>query len=406
MNNQSEVSIRKSLNRAAGAIIAAYIAVLFLMIGGSFYLRHNQFLDRTELLTNASRNMILVGDYRQAITLFSPAFHQSTITTELFSPAGVLLFSIPSQIEDRNWLDQSISIPITSSFDKAEESSYLVFHRSYAYDPAGPLAIWISLLLFALPIFHRIRSKIETRHSEILELRTTKSMAELVTQVAHDIRSPLSALKIVSSLQLDSNSKEAKVLRSSANRIEQIAEDLLQKHRNTAVPRSKNLDNENVNISDIVREVLEEKQILHFNSNISIQLESDSIVHATTSAPHAVQLRRVLSNIISNAVDAIAEKSSEDQLVLVKISEDKNSFRVSISDNGVGIEPQILSKIGRKYGFSTRKHRRLDTTGNGVGLYHAFATVENMGGKLTIDSKLGHGTDVQITLPARSPIPG
>ena len=67
--------------------------------------------------------------------------------------------------------------------------------------------------------------------------------------------------------------------------------------------------------------------------------------------------------------------------------------RIIVSDNGKGIAGENLSKAGQR-GFSFGK-----ANGNGLGLSHARSFVEAAGGKLTIQSRVGLGTMVTLSLP-------
>jgi signal transduction histidine kinase len=69
--------------------------------------------------------------------------------------------------------------------------------------------------------------------------------------------------------------------------------------------------------------------------------------------------------------------------------------RFRIKDNGVGIPGELLDKLGEK-GASFRDG---DRRGSGLGLYHAKANIEAWGGKLTIQSVVGEGTEIAIALP-------
>ena len=109
----------------------------------------------------------------------------------------------------------------------------------------------------------------------------------------------------------------------------------------------------------------------------------------------AAELKRALSNIIDNAVEAIKGAGK----VTVRIATEGSQIIRSVSDQGEGIPDELQSRIGER-GFTHGK-----PAGNGLGLYHARQTVESAGGALGIRSALGVGTTIDIRLP-RAAAPG
>jgi signal transduction histidine kinase len=73
-------------------------------------------------------------------------------------------------------------------------------------------------------------------------------------------------------------------------------------------------------------------------------------------------------------------------------------MRLDVRDTGYGIPRQDLENIFQKFsrGSNAMKYK---TTGNGIGLYVVKSIVEKAGGKISIESELGKGTTVSITLP-------
>ena len=79
------------------------------------------------------------------------------------------------------------------------------------------------------------------------------------------------------------------------------------------------------------------------------------------------------------------------------MSRDKDGILIQTRDNGKGIPPDILTKLGN------RGETHGKAGGSGLGLYHARTTVESWGGRLRIESEVGKGTTVLVTLPAVPP---
>jgi signal transduction histidine kinase len=102
-------------------------------------------------------------------------------------------------------------------------------------------------------------------------------------------------------------------------------------------------------------------------------------------------LVNVLLNIITNAEQALREGGEIG--IDVQLTDDR--WLVTIRDNGPGIEPRALSSLFEPFG-STK------TSGLGVGLYHCRQALEAAGGSILVESQLGQGTAVKLSLPAQA----
>lgn len=104
------------------------------------------------------------------------------------------------------------------------------------------------------------------------------------------------------------------------------------------------------------------------------------------------QLNQVWMNLLSNAAQAVAEKS--DGKVEVATSVEGNNIVVSVADNGPGIKPEIRSKIFDPF-FTTKPVGQ----GTGLGLSICHSIVERHGGKIEMRSRTNKGTVFTVTLP-------
>jgi hypothetical protein len=101
------------------------------------------------------------------------------------------------------------------------------------------------------------------------------------------------------------------------------------------------------------------------------------------------ELHRILSNLVDNSVESF----DRDGKVELTVSVRDGRALISVIDNGKGIPPEVLLKLGKK-GITFGK-----TGGNGLGISHANLTVESWSGTLRIESKIATGTTVTLTLP-------
>lgn len=251
------------------------------------------------------------------------------------------------------------------------------------------------------------RVKLLEYRADMIEMGRVKAYAELARQVAHDIRSPVSALNILTSKGEFSTEGGRALLKGTIQRINEIAEVLLKKSKldsfdtdqgeNVLTAEISNADKtKSERLHDIIKLVIEEKKVqysmfadIHFNTSLGI---SNYKFESTL----AIELKRVISNLIDNAVEALPGFSGQ---ILIRIESDELFTKILVSDNGVGILPEVLEKLGNK-GFSYRKEHK--SSGNGLGLYHAKKTMEQVKGFLEIKSQVGQGTVVSLIIPKGS----
>ena len=105
------------------------------------------------------------------------------------------------------------------------------------------------------------------------------------------------------------------------------------------------------------------------------------------------QIQQVLLNVILNAQQACGEQG----LIEIKTFCNERAAIITISDNGPGISPSVLRTLFHP--FQTTKKEGL-----GVGLYECKRIVESHQGTMCIESQVGHGTSVRITLPFASEV--
>jgi signal transduction histidine kinase len=106
---------------------------------------------------------------------------------------------------------------------------------------------------------------------------------------------------------------------------------------------------------------------------------------------------QILVNLIQNANYALRERGHEDKRLVLRVGANGNqTVNISVSDNGIGIEPKNLTRIFA-HGFTTRKD------GHGFGLHSGALAAKEMGGSLTAHSDgIGQGACFKLELPYKS----
>ncbi len=222
---------------------------------------------------------------------------------------------------------------------------------------------------------------------------------DLAAQVAHDIRSPLATLRLGLDELKEVPPAKLQITRQAIERISDITHQLLVAYRREnpveAVDARPAHELEPRLLATSLEEVLAEKRVqLRARLNLALAFRVEADDYALFARIDPVELKRIVSNLIDNSVQAI-ESSGE---VRARLTAEPGGARVAIivEDTGHGIDGSLLGKVGEK-GFS---HGKIG--GSGLGIHHARATVARWEGSLTIESPIeaGRGTRVTIRLPS------
>lgn len=237
--------------------------------------------------------------------------------------------------------------------------------------------------------------KTEFAHQEILN-----ALIALTAQAAHDIRSPLSALSLITSCLDEVAPEKKEILKSATQKILKIANILIEENKkyqakikscvNTVVFSEEPF--EYFELGNFMTIAIKEKQVEYQNvQNIKIEFQN-MIATSHWVGLQSLDFARVLSNLVNNAVESIMEKGT----VSVQLKTIQQDTVIEIRDTGCGIPESILSRLGTR-GISFGKKGA--SKGTGLGLSHAKAILQNCGGDLRIESVVGLGTKIRLILP-------
>lgn len=234
--------------------------------------------------------------------------------------------------------------------------------------------------------FRSLREQIIANEKTQSEILSAQEKSLLAAQVAHDIRSPLAALDMITSDLTSLPEEKRIIIKSSVLRIKDIANGLIAKNQANNSGTTK----PEVNfILPLVEEIMTEKRIQYENNkNINLEFEIGVDAYDLFGFFNEGQFKRVISNIIDNSVDACEQNGK----IVVSLSKVDNQISISITDNGKGIPADVIPRLMIK-GFSYEK-----PSGSGLGLYHAKEMVESWKGTITLISIPGK-TEVSILLP-------
>lgn len=190
------------------------------------------------------------------------------------------------------------------------------------------------------------------------ELEKKSALIKLSSKIAHDIRSPIIALR----QSLKNNSKELAL--SSLEMIEGIADQLLDE-------RKKGI-NSVIEVSKVVTEVISEKSLTHKNITIINSIKNNPKVIA-----NRIKIKSILSNLLNNSIEAGATK------IEIETSE-STTINLEIRDNGPGFPDSVLKSFTTNTPLGTKKGS------NAIGLFTAKEYAESIGATVNISNNKGH----------------
>ena len=239
------------------------------------------------------------------------------------------------------------------------------------------------LLVYEL---EELRLKNLERTRLISEQAYAKAIFNLSAQVAHDIRSPLAALGSAAKDQAIPE-EQRKLMEGAVGRMQGIADDLLQRYRAPSATPVKAKPGVCA-LGGLIEQVIAEKRLQH-KEKTGVKIEFTGVANESKALIDPKELQRLISNLVNNSIEAFDGPG----LVSVSLSALDGGVLIEVKDNGKGIPPEILVKLGQK----GETHGKAG--GNGLGLYHARTTIEDWGGSFKIESDPGKGTTVRIELP-------
>ncbi|XTR38321.1 sensor histidine kinase [Paraclostridium tenue] len=219
-----------------------------------------------------------------------------------------------------------------------------------------------------------------------------ESIKELVTDISHQLKTPLASLNLYNSLLLEEELDEE-------DRIEFLTTNKM------SINKLHNLIDSLVNISRLEA------------SMISIKKEDKSIKQTLTKAIDSVKAKANLKNIkisvtdfedktiphdskwteesIFNILENGVKYTHDNGKIEVSLQETINFIRIDIKDNGIGIDKSEFNNIFKRF---YRSEKVEEVEGSGVGLYLSRKIIESQGGNIIVSSKIGRGSKFSLFL--------
>ncbi len=238
------------------------------------------------------------------------------------------------------------------------------------------------------------------RLKELIDVRLKyeADTKELISNISHDIKTPLTAIKgyaegIIDGVA-DTDEKMEKYLKTiytKAYDISLLVDELAfySKIDCNTIPYSF----KNININDYFNDCIDEINLDLEVKNIKLAYVNEVNKELKVEAD-AEQLKRVINNIIGNSVKYINHKNG---LIRIKIKDNKEYVLISIEDNGEGVQDKDLPLIFERF-YRADESRNSQKGGSGIGLAIVKKIIEDHGGQVWANSKKDEGLTIYFTL--------
>ncbi len=240
----------------------------------------------------------------------------------------------------------------------------------------------------------------QLQQAQQTEQQANQARREWIAWVSHDLRTPLTSLRVRSEALADGVVSQPgeindylTAIRKDADTLNRLIGDLGELAKLDA--GGLKLERESIDMNDMLSDTLTALNVLATERGIRLSGAPESGQIMARISPQHIQ--RVLNNLISNA---IAHTPAGGQVtVTLARNLSKQVLRIEVRDTGHGIAPQDLPRVFDRFYRGERSRQRDDKSGMGLGLVIARELVEAHGGEIGIDSVLGQGTTAWFTLP-------
>ena len=236
----------------------------------------------------------------------------------------------------------------------------------------------------------RLREELQQKNEQLERKSRLAVLGEMAAGMAHEIRNPLGAIKLYTSILergLKGNEdllQWARKISKGIHSLDVIVTDIL------AFTHEQNCDKIAVNFADLLNETLE--YVRPQLKESAVEFDLDAVDRKLQIPVDRSMMQRVLMNLITNALQMMSESGTLTIKAGRCADEPPYQVRISIEDTGPGIKAQVMHKIFNPF-FTTRD------TGTGLGLAIVHRLIESHGGAVTASNRDTGGACFTILLP-------
>lgn len=229
--------------------------------------------------------------------------------------------------------------------------------------------------------------------------KSEQDKSNLVAQLGHDIKTPITAVKnqieaiqdgIISKDEIDQTLDQ---MAFQIDRLSSLTKQLMEVAvMEKATTESAVNQEQKIWLDQFLLTLLSSFDYILRKKQQKLTLQVDSNIKTLFTDEN--KLNRILTNLIENA----SKYSSENTTIYLKIENKNKQIIFSVEDEGIGIQPEDQEKIFDRL-YRVEKSRNPETGGSGLGLYISKSLAEQLGGFLTVTSEHGNGSTFYLNLP-------
>ncbi len=213
-------------------------------------------------------------------------------------------------------------------------------------------------------------------------------MGKICSQVAHDIRGPITSIRLLSECMRaeadDENKGRFETITSCVDRMDRMADELLEYRRASAVQMTP------MDLSSAVKDILAELQVGAHKAGVTLDV---ALPEGLPLHGDADKLGRVVQNLIQNSIQVLSSNKVADGVVRVTAVPADDQILLSVRDNGPGIPSEYEDQVF-KTSFTTKGKR-----GTGLGLIYCANVIKAHGGRISAHNYPEGGAEFTIQLP-------
>ncbi|MGL5318356.1 MAG: two-component regulator propeller domain-containing protein [Bacteroidales bacterium] len=307
---------------------------------------------------------------------------------------GTYKFKIKAANEDQTWREDAVEIDVEIA-------------PSFWVTPIAFLLYLTIVFLIAYIIVMITKSLVKRKQAELYKVQYLKdrnqlsqSKLQFFINISHEMRTSLTLMtcsleKLISHVKItEEQDKEVLLINSNINRILRLINELIEVRKIETGNYQLNVRKENPaslinNIASAFRPLAEKN-----NQVITLNLPEKQIIGWIDS--NAVE--KVFSNLVSNAIKYTPHGGKI--TITMTLEEPDEVLKISVVDNGIGINKSELTKIFDQF-YNSQGNKDAYEKGFGIGLYYTKTLIELHKGSIDVDSEPGKGTCFTITLPVR-----
>lgn len=281
---------------------------------------------------------------------------------------------VKAEIVQQCLLTNSFHFELETQVKKQKKAKQLYYNISPMYDQHTNQEVGALISFSALPLIGQVKQ-------DDLHQNKMYSLGRILTGLAHDIRTPLTAIKSFTQT-LANRYDDSEFLTefmhyvpAEIERLERLVTDILvYANPQKRLPEIINLNR----IIDSVVNILKNQ----FSNSGAIRVEIDSALDIYGNADN---IKQIFFNLLLNAIESFTEQGE----IIIRGIKKEDVILIRISDNGPGIPLENMYKVFEPF-FTTKPQ------GTGLGLFLTYNLLRVNNGKITLRSKVGSGTEVEI----------